>query len=120
MQRKAHHNAAATAHVTIHVNENVAFVKAADAASCIPTVSGREITTITCAEENGICTDVLIRADGGIDWRLSGRVFPRTSLSPDQVVVADIVNNGNKRSRRTAQRQRTAYRDRGWRLIDED
>jgi hypothetical protein len=93
--------------------------KGHEATSCIPSVSGREITTMVYAQEYSIGVDVLIRADGGPDWPLSPRAFPRASLSPDKVVVVDFSDGGgNKRARRTAQWLRSAYQGRGWHLID--
>ena len=84
---------------------------------CIPTVGGRQIASMSYAQDFGVGTDVLIRADGGVDWPLSAPAFPQASLSPDEVVVVDFEDSGSKRLRRTAQRLRRVYRERGWNIV---
>ena len=85
-------------------------------ASWLPTVSGREISTMVYADRFHVGTDVLISALG-TPLCLSGRAFPRRNTRPDQVVVVDFYRDGCGRANSELKRQIRAYRGRGWRVI---
>ncbi len=87
-------------------------------ASCIPVVTGQEIATMVYVDQYGVDVDILIRADGGPEWPLEPRVFPPVSVSPGRVVVVDFGEGSDERAQRAGKRQRRAYRDRGWHLIE--
>jgi hypothetical protein len=84
----------------------------------LPTVAGREISTLVYADRFGVRADVLISALG-TPLCLSARAFPRRSLrpGPDRVVLVDFYRDACGRAGRDLQRQITEYQERGWRVI---
>lgn len=69
------------------------------------------------AEQHGVVSDVLIRADGGDDWPLSVDRFPgRATGAGDIVLVIDLADHVGGRVTSSLKRRVRAYQRRGWRV----
>ncbi|HBO42663.1 MAG TPA: hypothetical protein DD670_01745, partial [Planctomycetaceae bacterium] len=69
----------------------------------------RTITTVVHAHRCGIATDIIVRADGGIQWPIGPERFPRCQQREgDAVTIIDFVTTAGRRHREDA------YVERGW------
>ena len=73
-------------------------------------VNHRIISTLVYAQRNGVHADILIRADGAVDWPLAANAFP---WQGDRAYVIDIIGEGGNGEARLQRRIR-GYERRGW------
>lgn len=75
------------------------------------------ICTMVYAEEHGIVSDVLVRADGGDDWPLSANRFPwRATAAGDSALVIDLADDVGGRGTCSLKRRIRAYQRRRWHI----
>jgi len=88
--------------------------------SCIPLVDHQQIATFAYAERWGIGTDILLRADGGSGWPLTGGFPRRAEHQDDTVFLVDFNDAADETATRDTQSRRAAYEQLDWNVLTVD
>jgi hypothetical protein len=88
--------------------------------SCMPGLAHREIGTFRCAQQWGIYTDVVIRADGTADWPLAGCYPVPIAGSCGRYYLIDFDDRMDQQAVRDTQSRRGAYSAAGWQVHSAD
>ncbi|HBO44377.1 MAG TPA: hypothetical protein DD670_10680 [Planctomycetaceae bacterium] len=71
------------------------------------------ITTVTRAHRCGIDTDIILRADGGVEWPIGAERFPRCArYEGDAVSIIDFI--GHEETAERLRRREAVYSAQGW------